>query len=185
MTYNVVSRSNAAKIALFVVKAQEARAVSTRCLDFDDGRCDFFYALGPVHQQHRVFGIAASLAGPLNSARPQTGRADMTAPFIVALRMLTSSVRMRLLPVAFGLTWLVLWWWGAGNRAIVVGVHDLAPGTVLNRDDVMTLVLSWRQPLPDGAFKSYVWPDCRGRVIGHKVVHSVEKYQPLTVNDIN
>jgi hypothetical protein len=34
--YNVVSRCNAAEVSSLIVKAQKARTMASRCLDFDD-----------------------------------------------------------------------------------------------------------------------------------------------------
>lgn len=69
------------------------------------------------------------------------------------------------------------------KTAVVVGERDLSPGVVIRPKDVMTLFYKPRHPLPNGAFRC--WLDCRDRVIGHKVVRAVEKYEPLTVADIN
>ena len=47
--YNVVSRRNAAQVSILIVKAQKARAMASRCLDFDDGRGHAVDHFVPVH----------------------------------------------------------------------------------------------------------------------------------------
>ena len=69
------------------------------------------------------------------------------------------------------------------NITIVVPEHDLAPGQIIQRTDLMSLVVKPHYPLPNNAIRC--WIDCRDHVIGHKAVHSLPKYEPITATDIN
>jgi len=83
----------------------------------------------------------------------------------------------------FALTLIALFWLGPDNHTVIVGTHDLVPGTIIQKSDVDTFMYSWRYRMPSGTIRCLL--PCEGRVIGHTVVRPLSRYVPITANDIN